>query len=804
MKQKKKLLLGFLTLFVICIGIGIWYFGFGGESFVKEKINDSSQTSQDRSPTAESSTPVEGGGESREVAEGIVRYSPPEEDFEKDPNGGYDYVSNLIKVVIEGDNHEEIAKEIAKEYDGKVVGWIKQAKLYYIKLNKKHNKIELKNLTETIIQKEEVRDSWIVTDMAGGHPTVETPNDSAWADKWDGNPKTGGNHGAKAIKAPSLWGLADQMDYTNVGVMDTSFMDERRDIHFKEVFNNEREFLLKLGESDPRHGTHVAGTLAAMHNNGEDISGIAPKVNLYGASIPGMTDSTGREVNPYEMGFTYLIAMKKCRVVNFSWGLLPKTSTKSNIEDLRRDSNFLAQILQQYLKEGNEFVIVKAAGNGNDKIDGGMLASNDILSDLEDKYQDITDRIIIVGSMKYGEHNTFASEFSNYGERVDVMAPGENIESLGYKLESKILGDKDSINGYNIKPELIKMSGTSMAAPHVSGVAASLFGLDSSLTGAEVKQIICETATTNCQYEDDKFNVKDYKLVDAGAAAREALKIEVPNTGIGTVSESEFFASLPREFVFTSGAGGWQTILTVDENGNFSGDYRQGNNQGIYRCLFEGTFSGVEKISDFEYKMKATNLRVIGPEEGTLSPSGEIINPTDRMYGMDDADEIRIYLPGRKTADLPEGFLSWMYSPNKLSYENTEPELPFYGLYNVKGSQGFYGDKASSPVKMTGEWVFENSDGSEAGRMDISTDGTGTVHSTEALTGEIGDFSFNKILFEEDPNATWENGYILKFLNAQSSEVILERRIVVSDSNTLRIISYTASGINNGQIIRVE
>lgn len=59
---------------------------------------------------------------------------------------------------------------------------------------------------------------------------------------------------------------------------------------------------------------------------------------------------------------------------------------------------------------------------------------------------------------------------------------------------------------------------------------------------AEVKQIICDTAALSIRYEDDKFNVKDYKLVDAGAAARKVLNIPetLPETGVHAISLDDF------------------------------------------------------------------------------------------------------------------------------------------------------------------------------------------------------------------------------------------------------------------------
>ena len=63
-------------------------------------------------------------------------------------------------------------------------------------------------------------------------------------------------------------------------------------------------------------------------------------------------------------------------------------------------------------------------------------------------------------------------------------------------------------------------------------------------------------------------------------------------------------------------------------------------------------------------------------------------------YGLDDADEILIYLPGAQRRDLPEGFLNWTWAFDVWDSEeeqsrNGEDRLTCYGLNNAAGDQGF-------------------------------------------------------------------------------------------------------------------
>lgn len=822
MEQKKKpnkvvfALVGVLFLLGIAGG-AIWYTQFGGDKAVKNITGQSNSSSDNDSNVSQNSNDSSDEGESREVAEGMVIYSAPKSDLKEGTDGGFPYLSNVLKCSVEKGISKEQVEEKFKPYGGKIVGWISQANNYTIKLDKSYSEEDLEAMASELSKDKDFRYVNVYYDIPAHTNTSSlTPNDSAWVNQWDDNPKTGNNWNMKAIKAPDMWSYIAQIEYTNVGVFDSGLFENHPDMHFKETFKNDNmQFLLKNPNSkDPRHGTHVAGIISAMFNNNEYVAGVAPKTNLYGTSYAGINTDDRITVDSYEAGLTWLISAKECKVVNLSMGSLFGGDNQNTISKIKNRSDEIADALQQYLDEGKDFVIVKSAGNENNKADGGMLASNDVLSDLDSKYQDVTDRIIVVGSMKYGEHNTFASEFSNYGERVDVMAPGEKIQSLGYKLNLKPFGNKDDINAYNLKPILMEMSGTSMAAPHVAGVAASLYGLDSSLTGADVKRIICDTATISCKYEDSKYNVKDYKLLDAGAAATEAMVLEAPNTGVGS-ENSEFFASLPEKFTFTSGAGGWQTVLTMDGKGGFTGIYADYDNDQVTRCDFKGSFKDVQKISDLEYSMKIANLKITGPEAGM--EGNYKIKPVNEVYGIVEGDEVKVYLPGRQTSDLPERFLGWMYGPLKLTYENPETNLPFFALFTMTQEAGFSSDEIeglrekykpqpkSTPVSMEGKWAFKNPQGEIKNYLTVGTNKEdGSKYNVYSPAEGPGASPVETITFTPDNEASWEKGYWLTLSSAQSNTPLVKLRIAIINDNKMNIISNTSSGVLQGTIDRIE
>lgn len=155
--------------------------------------------------------------------------------------------------------------------------------------------------------------------------------------------------------------------------------------------------------------------------------------------------------------------------------------------------------------------------------------------------------------------------------------------------------------------------------------------------------------------------------------------------------ETGIFASMPSHFAFSSGAGGWGTVIELSADGTFTGSYSDSDmgdmGEGypggtVYICDFKGKFSEPKKMDDYTWSMELEWLE-------TESKSGEIYFEDDIKYvcsdpyGLEDADTLMIYLPGSPVEFLPEEFKSW-------AHLNPEDQtLPYYGIYNVKGQKGF-------------------------------------------------------------------------------------------------------------------
>lgn len=173
----------------------------------------------------------------------------------------------------------------------------------------------------------------------------------------------------------------------------------------------------------------------------------------------------------------------------------------------------------------------------------------------------------------------------------------------------------------------------------------------------------------------------------SGSSQAESTETEQENplTEIGTLS-----------FVYSSGAGGWSTQLSLQPDGSFAGHYEdtdrgdigeENPNGTVYVCDFSGSFSQPGKVDDHFWTM---NLEYLS----TQQEPGEVTYEEGLKYvyagpnGLEQAREVWLYLPGAETESLPEEFLSWATS----AFSGEVPEqLPFYGLYSVNDQSGFVG-----------------------------------------------------------------------------------------------------------------
>jgi subtilisin family serine protease len=342
------------------------------------------------------------------------------------------------------------------------------------------------------------------------------PNDKEWKNDWDETPG-GGNWGMAAIHAPEMWEYRDQMDWVSVGVFDGQFDTGHPDLVFADTLFNDPK-----PNKNAEHGTFVSGIIAAGFDNKIGVAGVMPKVRLYGASHLGIeanhVDNGGNiTVYAYTAGLTWLIA-RKCKVINCSNGFNEArlAATKGAAWAKAKINGFNKQLeksLLALLAMGEDFVIVKAAGNSGAEDD----AQYDILAGITNPI--LRDRIIVVGAGELVNGKIRICDSSTGGDRVDIIAPGAGIWSTSVSIST-------SPNHYAWPAGKKKEGFTSVAAPFVSGVAAAVWGVNGKLTGAEVKKIIIEGADLQRHtLVVDGLNdiVNKFLFLDAQTAVEKAL-----------------------------------------------------------------------------------------------------------------------------------------------------------------------------------------------------------------------------------------------------------------------------------------
>jgi thermitase len=243
------------------------------------------------------------------------------------------------------------------------------------------------------------------------------------------------------------------------------------------------------------HGTHTAGTVAAVADNGVGIVGVAPGVKLL--PVRALDEmGAGTSAGLYE-GLRYAAKMK-ADVISNSWG---GGGTSKLIE----------RAVRAAADAGS--VVVFAAGN--------EYAGLDEKSALTFGTAWQHPNVIVVGAYGYGGGK---AEFSNYGTPVvHVFAPGENVLSTVPRELSN--------------PPYAVYSGTSMATPHVAGVAALLLSADPSLKAqGAVKQRLIETSV----YDPALVGLS---VSNGRVSARRALEGTQEPTQLQLVAEPYHFAT---------------------------------------------------------------------------------------------------------------------------------------------------------------------------------------------------------------------------------------------------------------------
>ena len=208
------------------------------------------------------------------------------------------------------------------------------------------------------------------------------------------------------------------------------------------------------------HGTHVAGTIAAVANNSQYIAGVAPESQIQPVRVLSMDGGWTSDITA---AITWASGGTVDGVTNNS---TPADVINLSLGGSGSCSSSWQTAIDAAVARGS--VVVVSAGNSNQD------ASNFVPANC--------DNVITVAAL---ESSGARSSFSNFGSTVEIAAPGSGIYSTMNTGTTEPVG-----------PTVASYSGTSMAAPHVAGVAALLKSADSTLTPAQILARITATAKT--------------------------------------------------------------------------------------------------------------------------------------------------------------------------------------------------------------------------------------------------------------------------------------------------------------------
>jgi len=556
------------------------------------------------------------------------------------------YVNNeVIIVTYEGTSRSDI-ETLAQDFKAELVSAMEEIGFWQLRFTEPMSFEELETVLKKIKKNDIVEDAYINTvyegegdnflileNDGGGASSVEEKEpdpvypDDPWkgdAKEWNVDVPRGSNWGMEAIRAPYAWGYLEQMTTINVGIIDDMVSPNHEDIDLAGAYITLTEEFSRtysaMNLTPQDHGTHVAGIMAGVFDNGTGVSGVmGNKAILYYSCAYYIENE--KVVNDYYTAYNYLKAIqalveRDVKVINISQntsrliGFAASRGNSNAINHLKNAADMAGKGLQKMIDKGYEFVICVAAGNSNntyyfkdDKATYGYKESitwpwelvNMTKGGAEAKYNnflnliekdDVKDRIIVVGSVginifksKKSETRYKYSKFSCIGERVDVVAPGENVYS-------------SVVDGYK------SFDGTSMATPHVAGVAGLIFASNPNLTGAEVKSIIL-ASTSGRFYYDGGYS----GMIDAEQAVKKALQTKT--TSVSRVVKKDLSSGLDLCFVVDTTASMDDDIQNAKDNMNSIIEEISAKNENFRVALIDyRDFPDRSSSGDYEAKLQ--------------------------------------------------------------------------------------------------------------------------------------------------------------------------------------------------------
>ncbi len=293
--------------------------------------------------------------------------------------------------------------------------------------------------------------------------SLEIPNDPGYAQQWN----------LRSINVEQAWEDSKGEGIT-VAVVDTgvSKVPDLEQTEFVEGYNFVDNTI--NADDDIGHGTHVAGTIAQSTNNNYGVAGIAYKAKIMPLKVLGVNGGSIADI---------------AEAIKFA------TDNGADVINLSLGGGGDSLLMQSAIKYAHDKGVVMVAAAGNENRNSAVYPA---------RYP----QVISVAAI---DSTGLKAPYSNFGAGVDISAPGGSDTG-------KIL--QETINPENKQPEFIGYQGTSMASPHVAGVAA-LIKATGMENPEEVRAVLMQSVR---KVEKDPLNHYGAGQLDATSAVRLALK----------------------------------------------------------------------------------------------------------------------------------------------------------------------------------------------------------------------------------------------------------------------------------------
>jgi subtilisin family serine protease len=369
------------------------------------------------------------------------------------------------------------------------------------------------------------------------------------------------------------------------------------------------------------HGTHVSGTIAGSSNT-IGVTGVAPNVKIMPLKFLG---PYGGYTSDAILAVNYAKA-KGVKISNNSWG-----------------GGSFSQALMDAIKGSNSIFIAAAGNAGSD---------NDTTPSYPSSY-DLQNVLSVAALNNQGN----MADFSNYGVKsVDVAAPGESILST-------VPG-----NGYEY------FNGTSMATPHVSGIAALILSKNLSTTPLTIRDNLVKTVVPLSSL---KGKIVTGGLVNAGAAVNYEPDNDIPGVAFPGTSKSETLNS------------------TSDKDDVYSIKLLKGEKVTVTLTGATGT--------DFDLYLYNSSATTVNSSAGIVAYSEKASTSSETFTYVAQADGT-YYLDVYAYKGSGSYTVKAAFGTKAGTYENTAIEIGYFGTWS----------KISSTSSSGGNYALTNTGGSKA------------------------------------------------------------------------------------------